>query len=106
MAFGKLHGVLPSKPLSLPGKNPINIALMAGNLAAAGTLLTTGDPATGLAALCATTALGGVMGAHMTASIGGEAMHAHVHLPAVRTCACMHQRRACMPVNSPVMECP
>ena len=72
MAFGKLHGVLASKPLALPGKNPINIALLAGNLAAGGALLTTGDTATGLAALTATSAMGGVMGAHMTASIGGD----------------------------------
>ena len=71
MAFGKLHGVLASKPLSLPGKNLINTALMAGNVAAGATLLTTGDASTGLAALCATSAMGGVMGAHMTASIGG-----------------------------------
>ena len=71
MAFGKLHGVLASKPLSIPGKNAINVALAAGNVAAAATLLTTGDAATGLAALGATTAMGGLMGAHMTASIGG-----------------------------------
>lgn len=71
VAFGKLHGVLASKPLALPGKNPINMGLLAGNAAAAAAFLTTGDPATGLAALGATTALGGVMGAHMTASIGG-----------------------------------
>lgn len=74
VAFGKLHGVLASKPLALPGKNPINMGLLAGNAAAAAAFLTTGDPATGLAALGATTALGGVMGAHMTASIGGADM--------------------------------
>lgn len=71
VAFGKLHGVLASKPLSLPGKNLLNIGLMTGNLAAGAMLLTTGDASTGLAALTATTALGGAMGAHMTASIGG-----------------------------------
>ena len=71
VAFGKLHGVLASKPLALPGKNPLNIGLMAGNVAAGAAFLMTGDPTTGIAALGATTALGGVMGAHMTASIGG-----------------------------------
>ena len=30
VAFGKLHGLLKSAPLNLPGKNPINIALAAG----------------------------------------------------------------------------
>lgn len=74
VAFGKLHGILASKPLALTGKNPINMALLAGNAAAAAAFLTTGDPVTGLAALGATTALGGAMGAHMTASIGGQSM--------------------------------
>ena len=71
VAFGKLHGVLASKPLSLPGKNAINVALATGNVAAAAAFLSTGDPTFGLAALTATTALGGLQGAHMTASIGG-----------------------------------
>ena len=74
MAFGKLHGLLPSKPLSLPGKNALNIGMAAGSVAAGAQFLTTGDPAAGLAALGATTALGGAMGAHMTASIGGADM--------------------------------
>lgn len=64
--------MIASKPLNLPGKNAINVALAAGNLAAGAAFLSTGDPATGLACLTATTALGGVMGAHMTASIGGK----------------------------------
>ncbi len=72
MAFGKLHGVLASKPLALPGRNLINLGLAAGNVAAAGVFMTTGSPAAGLAALGATTGLGGALGAHMTASIGGE----------------------------------
>ena len=72
VAFGKLHGVLASKPLALPGKNLINLGLAAGNVAAAGVFMTTGSPAAGLAALGATTGLGGALGAHMTASIGGE----------------------------------
>ena len=78
VAFGKLHGVLASKPLALPGKNAINIGLAAGNAAAAATFLTTGDPATAVAALGATTVLGGIQGAHMTASIGGETQAPHL----------------------------
>ncbi|KAK9824598.1 hypothetical protein WJX72_011597 [[Myrmecia] bisecta] len=74
VAFGKLHGILPSKPTALPGKNAINLSLAAGNLLAGAAFLTTGDPATGLACLAATTAMGGAMGAHMTASIGGADM--------------------------------
>ena len=74
VAFGKLAGVLPSRPLSLPGKNAINLALLAGNAAAGAAFFATGDPATGVAALGATTVLAGAMGAHMTASIGGADM--------------------------------
>lgn len=72
IAFGKLHGVLKSAPLALPGKNAINISLMAGNIGAGALLLTSGDAGTGLAALGATSVLSGAMGAHMTASIGGQ----------------------------------
>lgn len=74
IAFGKLHGVLKSAPLALPGKNAINISLMAGNIGAGALLLTSGDAGTGLAALGATSVLSGAMGAHMTASIGGADM--------------------------------
>ncbi|RMZ53112.1 hypothetical protein APUTEX25_004936, partial [Auxenochlorella protothecoides] len=74
VAFGKLHGVLPSKPLALPGKNALNLGLLAGNAAAGAAFLTTGDPGVALAALGATTALAGGLGAHMTASIGGADM--------------------------------
>jgi NAD(P) transhydrogenase len=30
IAFGKLHGVMSSAPLALPGKNAINVGLLAG----------------------------------------------------------------------------
>lgn len=80
VAFGKLHGVLASKALNLPGKNAINIALAAGNVAAAAAFLTTGDPAYGLTMLAATSVLGGTMGAHMTASIGGKSTYSYAHL--------------------------
>lgn len=74
IAFGKLHGVLASKPLNLPAKNAINMGLLAGNIAAGAAFFTTGDPTTGVAALAATTGLAGALGAHLTASIGGADM--------------------------------
>lgn len=74
VAFGKLHGLLPSKPLSLPGKNMINIALFGSNVATGALFFATGDPALGVASLAGTTALAGGLGAHMTASIGGADM--------------------------------
>jgi hypothetical protein len=36
VAFGKLHGVLPSAPLALPAKNAINVGLLAGGWRAGG----------------------------------------------------------------------
>ena len=74
VAFGKLHGILPSKPLNLPGKNLINVGLLAGSLTSGAAFFATGDPVTGVAALASTTGLAGVLGAHMTASIGGADM--------------------------------
>merc|ERR1712188_100660 len=60
--------------MNLPGKNLINIGLMATNIGAGALLLNTADPATGLACLGATTIASSILGAHMTASIGGADM--------------------------------
>ena len=74
VAFGKLHGVMPSKPLNLPQKNEINMGLAAGSAGAGLVFLATGSPALGVAALTTTTATGGALGYHLTASIGGADM--------------------------------
>lgn len=74
MAFGKLHGIIASKPLSLPNKDTINLALLGGNALAGITFLATGNPTLGVAALVATTSMGGALGAHVTASVGGADM--------------------------------
>lgn len=73
-AFGKLHGLMKSAPLTLPSKNMINASLAAGNAVAGVAFLATGNPALGIACLGGSTAMAGVMGAHMTASIGGADM--------------------------------
>jgi NAD(P) transhydrogenase len=73
-AFGKLHGSISSAAMSLPGKNFINIGLMGVNLGAGALLLSSADPATGLACLGATAISSSILGAHMTASIGGADM--------------------------------
>jgi len=70
VAFGKLQGILDSKPLNLPGKNAINLSLLAGVLTCGGLFLTTSDTGFATNMLWATAALGGVLGAHLTASIG------------------------------------
>jgi hypothetical protein len=44
VAFGKLQGILGSAPLTLPGKNQINLGLLAGIIATGGLFLTSDDP--------------------------------------------------------------
>lgn len=73
-AFGKLHGLLKSAPLNLPSKNTINAGLLAGNAVGGLVFLASGNPGVGAACLAGSTAMAGVMGAHMTASIGGADM--------------------------------
>eukprot|EP00878_Enallax_costatus_P034012 GHUV01037612.1.p1 GENE.GHUV01037612.1~~GHUV01037612.1.p1 ORF type:complete len:284 (-),score=96.68 GHUV01037612.1:333-1184(-) len=74
VAFGKLQGILDSKPLNLPGKNLLNLSMAAAVVTCGGLFLTTPDPSFGIAMLWATAAIGGVLGAHLTASIGGADM--------------------------------
>lgn len=71
VAFGKLQGSISSAALNLPGKNLINLAGLAGNIAALGVVATTKDPNMGLAALGASSALAGGLGLHLVYSIGG-----------------------------------
>lgn len=73
-AFGKLHGIMKSAPLDLTNKNNINAALFAGNVAAGVAFLASGNPTLGITCIAGSTAMAGVMGAHMTASIGGADM--------------------------------
>eukprot|EP00456_Euglypha_rotunda_P022394 TRINITY_DN1890_c1_g2_i2.p1 TRINITY_DN1890_c1_g2~~TRINITY_DN1890_c1_g2_i2.p1 ORF type:complete len:479 (+),score=64.98 TRINITY_DN1890_c1_g2_i2:140-1438(+) len=71
VAWGKLQGVLASKALALPGKNFLNIAMATGNVGLGAMFLSGQAP---LESLLGTSVLAGVMGAHMTASIGGADM--------------------------------
>lgn len=74
VAFAKLRGLMDSKPLALPGRNAINLGLLAANLGCGAMFMGDASRGTGLAMLAATTGLTGVLGAHMTASIGGADM--------------------------------
>ncbi|CAM9675675.1 unnamed protein product, partial [Phaeothamnion confervicola] len=73
-AFAKLQGLLSAKPLALPGRDALNLGA-AGAIAAAGALMAVspdaGTAGTGAAAGATVAAL---LGAHMTASIGGADM--------------------------------
>ncbi|XP_060073856.1 NAD(P) transhydrogenase, mitochondrial-like [Ylistrum balloti] len=74
VAFGKLHGVLKSDPLLLPGRHVMNASMMGVNAAAMGLFLASGDPMTHMGALCTTTALSSALGVTLTAAIGGADM--------------------------------
>ena len=50
-AFGKLQGLLDSRPLNLPGKNPMNIAMALGSVGGLGVFMTTPETAVGLGSL-------------------------------------------------------
>ncbi len=52
----------------------INLGLLAGIIATGGAFLTASDPDTGIAMLNASALVSGVLGAHLTASIGGADM--------------------------------
>eukprot|EP00494_Astrolonche_serrata_P006127 UN06144 len=71
VAFGKLRGLLDSKPLALPGKNFLNMGMM-GSCFGMGYMYMGQNMM--LPMLLGTTVVGGVFGAHTTASIGGADM--------------------------------
>lgn len=73
IAFAKLDGRMSSSPLNLPGKNLINISMLAGQVGLA-TLFATADASTGLNLLWATAGLSSVMGVHLVGSVGGGDM--------------------------------
>lgn len=74
VAFGKLHGLLDSRALSLPGKNLLNIGMALANVGAMGWFMASDSAAVGIPMLGTTAALSSIMGVHMTASIGGADM--------------------------------
>lgn len=83
IAFGKLAGMLQPKPLSLPGRDQLNLsmlALCAGGMAAflnpsLGTDVLNMDPETlRLASLGLVAGVSSLLGLHLTASIGGADM--------------------------------
>jgi len=80
VAFGKLSGMMDSKPLSLPGRDQLNIGMLA--ICAAGmatfldpALLASMDPEMlQLSSLGLLAVVSSVLGYHLTASIGGADM--------------------------------
>lgn len=71
VAFAKLRGLLDSKPLNLPGKNAINVGMFAASLGMCYSYMNMNMM---IPCLLGTSVVGGALGAHTTASIGGADM--------------------------------
>jgi NAD(P) transhydrogenase len=74
VAFGKLDGRLSSTPLQHPARDQINMGLGAVTLGAGAVVMGAPELGTGVAALGGALGTSGILGWHMTASIGGADM--------------------------------
>eukprot|EP01062_Namystynia_karyoxenos_P062197 TRINITY_DN55119_c0_g1_i1.p1 TRINITY_DN55119_c0_g1~~TRINITY_DN55119_c0_g1_i1.p1 ORF type:complete len:1034 (+),score=426.29 TRINITY_DN55119_c0_g1_i1:105-3206(+) len=74
VAFGKLNGNLSSAPLSLPGKNMLNLAMAAAQTGMVVMFCSGVDYGTGLGLMWGTFALSSVFGVHLVGSVGGGDM--------------------------------
>lgn len=74
VAFGKLDGRLGSAPMNHPARDQINMGLGAATLGAGAIVMGGPEVGTGLAALGGALGTSGLLGWHMTASIGGADM--------------------------------
>lgn len=57
-----------------PGKNFINVGLLGASLAACAAFMQTSDPVVAVTSLWAVAGIAGLLGLHLTASIGGADM--------------------------------
>jgi NAD(P) transhydrogenase subunit beta len=73
VAFGKLRGVLRSKPLLLPGRHLLNLALLAVAFAFGARFLAAAGQE-GLAPLVIIAGVAGILGVHLVLAIGGADM--------------------------------
>jgi len=73
IAFGKLNGKISGKPLMLPGRHLLNIAMMVA-VVVLGVMFMSAEGTTGLTSLLIMTAIAGVIGVHLVMAIGGADM--------------------------------
>ena len=74
VAFGKLQGLIASKPLLLPGRHLINLIMLLGSVYLGYTFVTYGDYFPALWPLLAVTAVASLLGIHLVMAIGGADM--------------------------------
>jgi NAD(P) transhydrogenase subunit beta len=74
IAFGKLQGVIGSKPLLLPGRHLLNAIMMLASVYLGYTFVTYGDYFPPLWPLLVVTAIASLLGIHLVMAIGGADM--------------------------------
>ncbi len=74
VAFGKLQGVIGSKPLLLPGRHVMNLVMLLACLYLGDVFVTYGDYFPVLWPLLVVTAIASLMGIHLVMAIGGADM--------------------------------
>lgn len=74
VAYLKLSGKISGKPLTLPGRNAINLAMVIGSVVLIGWFITTRGVDAGLIPLAILTVISLVLGAHLVMAIGGGDM--------------------------------
>ena len=74
VAFLKLRGSIGGKPLLLPGRHLLNLALVTGCVLLTAMMLAAHDPSRAMPCLLGITALALVLGIHLVAAIGGGDM--------------------------------
>src|SRR5918993_3990626 len=81
IAFGKLQGLIGSRPMLLPGRHLINLIMMLASLYLGYTFVTYGDYFPPLWPLLAVTAVASLLGIHLVMAIGGADMPVVVSMP-------------------------
>jgi NAD(P) transhydrogenase subunit beta len=74
VAFGKLQGLIGSKPLLLPGRHVINLIMLLASIYLGYTFVTYGDYFPVLWPLLVVTAVASLLGIHLVMAIGGADM--------------------------------
>ena len=74
VAFAKLQGTLSGKPLLLPARHLLNLAVLLGAVLLGYAFLVAPVPSAGLRSLVVTTVIALVLGAHLVLAIGGADM--------------------------------
>ncbi len=74
IACGKLHGVISGRPILLPGRHLLNLAMLIATIVLGVMFVRSDVPATQMVLLVIATVITGVVGVHLVGAIGGADM--------------------------------